>query len=73
VKSSFNNKIVYFRCPHKHNNDVDCATGDSKINQECHCKSDCRIEVNNGVFGDPCHDTYKYLKITYICVSDDGK
>ena len=29
----------------------------------------CDVQSNNGVFGDPCVGTYKFLKVKYICVA----
>jgi hypothetical protein len=30
-------------------------------------QSSCDVSANNGIFGDPCPGTYKYLKIGYEC------
>jgi hypothetical protein len=30
-------------------------------------QSSCDVSANNGIFGDPCPNTYKYLKIGYEC------
>ena len=35
----------------------------------CDSKRICDIEVNSGVFGDPCPNTYKYVEIHYACIS----
>ena len=35
----------------------------------CDNKRICDIEVNSGVFGDPCPNTYKYVEIHYACIS----
>ena len=34
----------------------------------CDGESTCEIDVSNGVFGDPCPGTYKYLEVTYKCI-----
>ena len=33
----------------------------------CGLKSRCRIPVNQGLFGDPCPDTHKYVEVHYTC------
>ena len=35
----------------------------------CDSKRICDIDVNSGVFGDPCPNTYKYVEIHYACIS----
>lgn len=35
----------------------------------CDNKRICDIDVNSGVFGDPCPNTYKYVEIHYACIS----
>jgi len=60
------------RCPHVTINDVNCVTGKLKIEQECHCNSECSILATNANFGDPCNFTYKYVNITYFCIEAEG-
>ena len=35
----------------------------------CRCdgKRSCDIDVNSGVFGDPCPNTHKYVEVHYAC------
>ena len=33
----------------------------------CDGKRSCDIEVNSGVFGDPCPNTHKYVEVHYAC------
>ena len=35
----------------------------------CDSKRICDIDVNSGVFGDPCPNTHKYVEIHYACIS----
>jgi len=63
----------YYRCQHDYVSDTECSTNQSKINEECNCKSYCVIEASNAVFGDPCLNTYKYVNVTYMCVPKKGK
>ena len=38
----------------------------------CDGESFCDIEVNSGVFGDPCPNTHKYVEVHYACSSQQG-
>merc|ERR1712142_1103931 len=38
-----------------------------KIKSLCNGKSSCTINPSNGVYGDPCGGTVKYVEITYFC------
>ena len=47
------------------------------LNQNFYCfrcdgESFCDIEVNSGVFGDPCPNTHKYVEVHYACSSQQG-
>jgi len=44
----------------------------SRVEAACLNKTSCRVEANNGVFGDPCSGTAKRLVITYACGAGDG-
>jgi len=68
-----NVRIIIYRCPYGTIETVNCSTGKSRINQDCHCKPNCSVAANNADFEDPCVNTYKYLNITYMCVSTEGK
>ena len=39
----------------------------------CDGESFCDIEVNSGVFGDPCPNTHKYVEVHYACSSNFGR
>ena len=34
------------------------------VRSACDGEASCELYANNGVFGDPCGGTYKYLKVT---------
>ena len=38
------------------------------VNGNCNGRRSCTIHANNGVFGDPCGGTYKYLEVSWTCV-----
>ncbi|XP_033741868.1 zonadhesin-like [Pecten maximus] len=42
-----------------------------KVKAGCQDKSHCVLTASNGVFGDPCRGTYKYLEVTYKCVQPE--
>jgi ribosomal protein L3 len=39
------------------------------VKQQCQGKTACKIKASNGVFGDPCGGTFKYLTAKYQCVA----
>ncbi|XP_065053920.1 L-rhamnose-binding lectin CSL1-like isoform X2 [Rhopilema esculentum] len=47
-----------------------CAATNSLsiVKDECQGKTSCQISASNGVFGDPCRFTEKYLDVTYRCL-----
>uniref|UniRef100_A0A8D3D0K0 SUEL-type lectin domain-containing protein n=1 Tax=Scophthalmus maximus TaxID=52904 RepID=A0A8D3D0K0_SCOMX len=48
---------------------VNCSTLCSLCVHRCNGKSSCIIEGFNLMFGDPCVGTYKYLDVSYTCIS----
>ncbi|XP_049826448.1 D-galactoside-specific lectin-like [Aethina tumida] len=51
--------------------DVQCfaPSSISIVFQKCDGKKGCYLEANNGIFGDPCPNVGKYLRVAYICQS----
>ena len=51
---------------------TDCQRGDERdlelVKSACDGESSCELFANNGVFGDPCRGTYKYLEVTFSCI-----
>jgi hypothetical protein len=43
------------------------------LQRKCDGESFCDIEVNSGVFGDPCPNTHKYVEVHYACSSQFGR
>ena len=39
----------------------------SILNNACNGKKECTVNVNNGMFGDPCPGIHKYLEVKYSC------
>ena len=39
------------------------------MQDRCEGKNACEVEASNGVFGDPCVGTRKYLTATWECIS----
>uniref|UniRef100_A0A671MA64 SUEL-type lectin domain-containing protein n=1 Tax=Sinocyclocheilus anshuiensis TaxID=1608454 RepID=A0A671MA64_9TELE len=50
---------------------IDCYALNSQtvVASGCEGKSSCSILASNSVFSDPCFGTFKYLYISYSCVS----
>jgi hypothetical protein len=41
--------------------------GRKKVVDLCEGAEECDVPVNNQFFGNPCHGTYKYLRVHYEC------
>ena len=56
-------------CPHAATADQACHSVDSVdiVRAECEGKEACEIVASNGIFGDPCGGTHKYLTVNYQC------
>ncbi|XP_065051247.1 uncharacterized protein LOC135680930 isoform X2 [Rhopilema esculentum] len=48
---------------------TNCRAGASMniVRRACEGKPKCSLSATNGVFKDPCHGTYKYLEVKYVC------
>ena len=56
-------------CPHAATGDQNCheITSTDIVAAECQGAASCTIIASNGVFGDPCGGTFKYLTVNYSC------
>ena len=56
-------------CPHSSIRNLNCRSANSmsKVTATCENKGSCLVVASNGVFGDPCDGTYKYLEVDYSC------
>ena len=56
-------------CPHAATGDQNCheITSTDIVAAECQGAASCTIVASNGVFGDPCGGTFKYLTVNYSC------
>jgi len=45
------------------------STSEAKIKAACDGKSSCHLNPHNGIYGDPCPYTVKYIKVSYSCVN----
>ncbi|KAG7242455.1 hypothetical protein INR49_022486 [Caranx melampygus] len=55
------------RRPSQEIQNIYCMNPTSKVAESCNGKNSCTIKASNGVFGDPCVGTYKYLEVSYAC------
>ncbi|XP_071485118.1 D-galactoside-specific lectin-like [Diadema antillarum] len=57
-------------CPHQNIRTQNCRASSSlsKVRSRCEGRRSCSVGATNGVFGDPCRGTYKYLQVQYDCV-----
>ena len=37
------------------------------VEANCNGKEYCKVQANNGLYGDPCVHTYKYLTVKFEC------
>ena len=60
-----------FRCPSKSIRTDKCFAKKSlkKLKSLCDNQNACRLQPSNKVFGDPCRGTFKYIEVTYFCIS----
>ncbi|XP_077371007.1 L-rhamnose-binding lectin SML-like [Festucalex cinctus] len=47
---------------------VECLSPNDIVATRCNGENSCTIRASNGVFGDPCVGTYKYLEVAYRCL-----
>ncbi|XP_035671508.1 uncharacterized protein LOC118412625 isoform X11 [Branchiostoma floridae] len=48
------------------------STSLARVRASCQGKSTCSMAASNGVFGDPCVGTYKYLEVSSTCIRPSG-
>uniref|UniRef100_A0A8C5DYR3 L-rhamnose-binding lectin SML-like n=1 Tax=Gouania willdenowi TaxID=441366 RepID=A0A8C5DYR3_GOUWI len=46
---------------------VFCSFPTTKVAESCNGENSCIIQASNSMFGNPCHGTYKYLEVAYVC------
>ena len=56
-------------CHHQSIHTVQCLDNNSLpiIRDLCENNKSCQVNANNGLYGDPCPGTYKYLNVTFQC------
>ena len=56
-------------CPHAATSDQNCDAVNSMdiVGAACQGETSCSVAATNGVFGDQCGGTYKYLTVNYLC------
>ncbi|XP_077978165.1 uncharacterized protein LOC144433688 [Glandiceps talaboti] len=56
-------------CLHPSIRTTECGAENSLsiVKDLCDGKESCSVDASNGVFGDPCVGTFKYLDVTYYC------
>ena len=59
-------------CSHSRASNVSCSSDPTAslqiVQTACQDKQSCNILASNGIFGDPCNGTYKYMALKYECV-----
>nr|XP_057940504.1 rhamnose-binding lectin-like isoform X2 [Doryrhamphus excisus] len=58
---------IFERPPSQVQNDECRGDVKSIVANSCNGEKSCTIRASNGIFGDPCGGTYKYLRVTYVC------
>merc|ERR1712106_597384 len=49
------------------NTNCKSSTSMKEVADRCSDKVSCSVGASNGIFGDPCYGTYKYLEVQYTC------
>ncbi|XP_072040249.1 uncharacterized protein [Amphiura filiformis] len=72
VTSALYGRQDSIKCPSSAITTTACAAENSLevVQNLCNGKETCQVQASNGVFGDPCGGTVKYLEINYSCVTD---
>ncbi|XP_062248296.1 uncharacterized protein LOC133956940 [Platichthys flesus] len=60
-----------YKRPESQLRNVDCSGPTSKVADSCNGKNSCTVDASNGVLGDTCVGTYKYLGVAYVCAYPD--
>ena len=59
-------------CPNlnSYTNNMNCHSENTHaiVEDKCHDNPSCELYADNSVFGDPCSDTHKYLRVMYECI-----
>ena len=61
------------RCKQGHHKNAtaktNCGASNSlkKVKDACNGRNSCSVQADNNTFGEPCHGTYKYLEVKYVC------
>ncbi|XP_066288315.1 uncharacterized protein [Branchiostoma lanceolatum] len=45
----------------------------ARVRSSCQGRSSCTVAASNGVFGDPCHGTNKYLEVVFTCIEGEER
>nr|XP_026692634.1 L-rhamnose-binding lectin SML isoform X1 [Ciona intestinalis] len=69
VLDAFYGRSNRLTCPSRSILTTSCSAPNSfnQIRSSCHGNQACTLSANNGVYGDPCVGTYKYIKVKYVC------
>ncbi|XP_037039231.1 L-rhamnose-binding lectin CSL3-like [Bradysia coprophila] len=54
---------------------VNCVSRNSLdiVKAQCSNQESCTVQATNGVFGDPCEGTFKYLQVEYQCTETESR
>ena len=57
-------------CSHPSIGTTSCHSANSLtiVQSRCDTKTSCELHASNGVFGDPCPGTFKYLEVKFQCI-----
>jgi len=58
-------------CRHPSIKTTNCVEPNSLsiVQGQCQGETSCVLKANNGIFGDPCYGTHKYLQVRHTCVT----
>ncbi|PWS21599.1 hypothetical protein DKP78_22740, partial [Enterococcus faecium] len=71
VHSANYGRIDATTCPNGPIKTTSCAASNSLaiMSSRCDGKTSCSVRASNSIFTDPCFGTFKYLNVSYSCLS----
>lgn len=69
IRNAYYGRTDGHTCPSNLMSDKNCKATNALdiVRKKCENDDKCHLEASNSWFGDPCPNTYKYLRVDYIC------
>ncbi|CAH1401538.1 unnamed protein product [Nezara viridula] len=72
IRNAYYGRTDKHTCPHAQMYDTNCKGTNALdvLRKKCDNNDKCHLEASNNWFGDPCPNTYKYLRFDFTCGKD---